>query len=140
MSATTTKATLNMKTKQDFTSAQLRMLAALEENMGSFFYNDSNNRDDSMIYALDNGFTVHAIDCFSGTGATDGRFDRIFSRLVTSVGPENWNTVNRSEAKEMCSYARIQICEKCNHHAFTEPSDSACYECSGCLASFPKSV
>ena len=123
--------------KQSLTPGRLRMLSALIENMEGFFCNDNDNRDDSMVFALDNGFDIHAVNCFVGTGATDRRFDRIYNRLVLSVGTIKWNELNRSEAKELCDFARIQICTACNHHAFTDPSDEGLSNCSSCLKPLP---
>lgn len=124
--------------KHDLTSSQLRMLRALENNMKSFFYADSETYSEGMIFALDNGWTVHAVDCFAGTGATDKQFDRIFRRLTKSVGLSRWDKINRNAAAELCAFARIQICNSCNHHAFSDPSEDQFTNCISCRASFPK--
>lgn len=119
--------------KHELSASQARMLRALEKWMEDFLCNDS-ERTDGMIYALDNGWTIHAVDYMAGTGATDKRFDRIYSALVRSVGSNKWFELNRAEAKSLCDFATITVCSNCNAHHFTDPHEDAPETCSSCLA------
>jgi rubrerythrin len=117
-----------MRTIRDLTPTQQRAIRKLERIMEEFFCNDD-SRTDSMVYALDNGFTLHAIECFSGTGATDKRFDRIHSYLHRSVGSETLRTIELGEIKQLLAYATISVCPKCNNHAFSDDEVKACPNC-----------
>ena len=124
----------------ELTASQQRMLAELENWMENFWCNETDGRGDSLVFALDNGWTLHAVDCMAGTGATDKRFDRIYSRLVNSVGSKAWDKLSRAQAKELCNWARIQICADCNSHAFSDPHDDPYSHCYSCLKPFTLGV
>lgn len=119
----------------NLTASQSRLLGSLSDWMENFFCNET-DRTDGMVFALDNGWKLHAADCMAGTGATDKRFDRVYSALVRSIGQSRFFELSRKEAREICAFARIQICTNCNSHAFTDPSDNAENRCGSCLKPF----
>lgn len=117
---------------QELTSVQKRMIRKLTEWMENFSCNED-NRTDSLWFALDNGFDVHAIELMSGTGATDKYFDRIHATLVKSVGLEVWRDLEKQDIKSLCNWANIAVCDGCNSHHFYDPNDDIDDGCNDCL-------
>lgn len=97
-------------------------LALLWKELESWM--DGNDQNGSLEFAFRNGFTLHAISIWYGSGASQYNFPIRISRQK-----------ELAEIKQLCAYADIFICPHCNHHSFFQPNEIEDdeIECESCL-------
>ena len=85
---------------------------------------DGNESNGNLEFAFHNGFKLHAVSLWVGSGASDLNLPVKINRAT-----------EMKEIKQMCSYADIFICPDCNHHSFFSPGEieSDETECESCL-------
>ena len=88
-----------------------------------------NESDDSMLYALNQGYTLHAASLWLSTGATS-------ENVLEQVKGVKINSKKEyAEVKQLCESADIFICPDCNHHGFYEAGEldvpPQCFSCGG---------
>lgn len=87
------------------------------------------DRTDSMTYALDNGYLLHAANLWLGTGATSETDEMNRAINVLKIDDKK----EMAEINALCESADIYICQGCNHHHFIVKDDEPIRECVSCL-------
>lgn len=82
--------------------------------------------DDSLLYALRNGYTLHAASLWLGTGAMSEAVEKQVQGVRISRAAE------MREINQICAEAAIYICPSCNHHAFLDFDEGESIECFNC--------
>lgn len=85
---------------------------------------EGNTHNGSLEFAFRNGFKLHAVSLWAGSGASALNLPLKISRKA-----------EMAEIKQLCAYADIFICPHCNHHSFFEPGEITDDEtkCESCL-------
>jgi hypothetical protein len=90
-------------------------------------YVDGNSSNDSLIYAYNNGYRLHAASLWLGTGAMSENIESKIQGVKICYKKE------MKEIRELCKNAFIYICKHCNAHAFLEESVGDTIQCQSCL-------
>lgn len=89
--------------------------------------------DDSMVYAFNNNYLLHAASLWLGTGAMSSDVERKVQGVKIN---------RRAEMREInliCKHAFIYICPSCNHHGFHDDDQGSEITCFSCGKSAPLS-
>lgn len=86
-----------------------------------------NESDDSMVYAFENGYPLHAADLWMGTGAMSENVDRQVQGIKINRRAET------REIRQLLKEAFIYICPDCNHHGFHAHDEGDSISCFSCL-------
>lgn len=106
------------------------VLVMIQREMDEYFL-DKTNKTDEMVYCLNNGFIIRAMELFKVfSGKPDGmRFDRLYDYLHSVIGDEQIQLIEESEVEAIKNIAIITTCSECGARAF---SNIVTEKCPGC--------
>lgn len=87
-----------------------------------------NDSDDSIIYAFNNGYHIHAANLWLSSGACNEEV------LEKTEGVRISKRKELVEIKKLCGEAYIYECQSCHHHGFHDMNEGpviTCYACGG---------
>ncbi len=82
--------------------------------------------DDSIVYALRNGFHLLAASLWLDSGAISDEIEPLVKGVKISRKAE------LKEIKQLCKQAFIYVCPSCNHHGFYEDHQGDSIQCYSC--------
>ena len=107
--------------------SQSQMLDLVLDDLKAWLDNGGDQSDDSLVYAYNNGYELHAANLWLGSGACSEEVLAKVKSLKIS------NKAEMKEIKQLCKQAHIYVCPDCNHHAFLDSNDGPTIRCSSCL-------
>jgi hypothetical protein len=110
------------------THALDKMVELVERDHGG-----CDNNTCSISVALENGYSMHALEMWSGCGAADDEFNALYFPHARFIAKES-----RKEASLMCDKIPHVDCPHCNA-VLWNPADSD-YWCGSCGKTIPREV
>ena len=95
-------------------------------DLDAWLVNGGDQSDDSLVYARQNGFDLHAASLWLGTGAMS---DDVAEKVR---GVHISRAAEMREIKQLCAQAYIYICPNCNHHGFLDSDEGSEIQCFSC--------
>lgn len=85
---------------------------------------EGSDQNGSLEFAFRNGFDLHAVSLWQGSGAS-----------ALNVDPGINRKAELREINRLCKYADIFVCKHCNHHSFFLPGEieDDQTQCESCL-------